>query len=76
MVYDYLLLCICCYAAYLGAPALTVVIIATLLTAPNFSKVRGEGVLTVRVVAHSLNALLFSALAYVIGRGIALILGA
>lgn len=76
MLYAYILLCIGCYASYEGASALSIVIIGTLLTIRNVMTLDGQTARTIETVAHSVNALIFAGVAFVVGRGIALILGA
>jgi hypothetical protein len=71
MLYAYLLLCIGGYASYLGAPPISILIIATLLALPNVVKPRGQGVIAIEVVAHSVAALIFASAAFAIGRGTA-----
>ena len=75
MLYAYILLCIGCCASDMGAPALFILIIATLLALPSITWVRGQSVLAVEIVVHSINALIFASLAHVVGRGVAMIWG-
>jgi hypothetical protein len=70
-LYAYGLLCMSCYLAFLGAPPLTVVAIALLLAVPNIASLDRYGVLSMAALVHVVNALIFTSLAHIVGRGIA-----
>ena len=71
MLYAYAILCAGCYAAYLSASALSIILIGALLALPNVVRVDPRRKL--EVIAHSVVGLMFSSIAYAIGRGIALV---
>jgi hypothetical protein len=73
--YSYIILCMGCYASYIGAPALSILVVATLLAAPSVTKAREEQVLTIETAGHSVSALIFAIITYALGRGIASVLG-
>jgi hypothetical protein len=74
MLYAYAILCAGCYAAYLDASAISVILVGALLALPNV--VRVDPRRKFELIAHSLAGLIFSSIAYAIGRGIALVLAA
>jgi hypothetical protein len=78
MLYSYLILLVDCLLGYKGAePAMAIVIItAMLLTLPVIAKDRGSQVLALTGALSAVNGLLFAALVYGIGRGVALLLNA
>jgi hypothetical protein len=77
MVYTYLLFSyvVLLAAAILGyrgsEPSLAVILLATLLTLPAVIRARGERTLALTATVSAVNALLFVAASYGIGRGIA-----
>jgi len=71
MLYAYIILCVGCYAAYLGASALSIILVGALLAMPSVAGIDRKR--KFEVFAYSVVGLIFSSIAYVIGRGIALI---
>ena len=74
-MYDYLLLMTASWLAYCGAPAVVIVIVATLLSVPRFVRDQSAQELSLATAVATANALMFSALAYGIGVGVANLLG-
>jgi hypothetical protein len=68
-LYAYLVLCVGCYASYLGATLPIVLPIALLLMLPHIIRARGPS--PIEVGAHVIVALIFAAVAHIVGRGIA-----
>ena len=68
--YGYAVLCAGCYVSYRGAPATSILLIATLLVLPNVVKKRGHQTSTVEIGAHLVVAILFALLAHTVGWGI------
>jgi hypothetical protein len=73
--YAYIVLCIGCYSALQGGSALGIIPFGLALAVPNIAKPRGQHTLTIETAGHMLNGMAFAAIAHLVGRGIALILG-
>jgi hypothetical protein len=78
MLYNYLILLTDCFLGYKGAEpaAVVVIVMAMLLTLPVIARERGAQALTLTMALSAANGLLFAAVIYGIGRGVALLLGA
>jgi hypothetical protein len=68
--YGYAVLCVGCYASYQGAPASSILVIATLLALPNVMKKRTRPISPIEFGAHLVVAILFALLAHAVGWGI------
>jgi hypothetical protein len=68
--YGYVVLCAGCYASYRGAPAISILVIATLLALPNVVKNRTPQGSTAEFCAHIVIAILFAVVAHTVGWGI------
>lgn len=75
IAYAYLVLCIACYASYLGAPPLAIIGTSTLLAVPNIATCRRQPLSTIAIGAHAVAALIFALLAHIVGWGIAGVFG-
>jgi hypothetical protein len=74
-MYEYLLLLTASWLGYRGASAVTIVLVAMLLTLPRLAKDQIGKELSVATVMAAANALMFAALAYAVGLGVASLLG-
>jgi hypothetical protein len=74
IAYAYLVLCVGCYASYLGAPAPAVIVTSALLAIPNIATCK-QPLSTIAIGAHALAALIFALLAHIVGWGIAGVFG-
>jgi hypothetical protein len=75
IAYAYLVLCIACYASYLGAPPLAIIGTSALLALPNVATCRRQPLSTIAIGAHAAAALIFALLAHIVGWGIAGVFG-
>ena len=69
--YWYVVLCIACYASYLGAPPLFILATSTLIVLPSIWKKPS----TLEIAAHIAVALIFATFAHTVGWGIAGVIG-
>ena len=69
--YAYVVLCVACYASYLGAPSALILATGVLLAIPNIWKKTS----TLEIGAQILAALIFAAFAHTVGWGIAGVIG-
>jgi hypothetical protein len=69
VAYAYGLLCVGCYASYLGAPLIMIIAVAIALALPQL--LRPKRVSPAEVGAHAVVALSFAAIAHMVGWGIA-----
>ncbi len=74
-VYLYVVLCVGCYASYLGAPLQSILAVGALLALPNFAKSGQQPSSPVEIGAHLVMALIFAFLAHIVGWGIAGVIG-
>jgi hypothetical protein len=69
--YWYVVLCVACYASYLGAPPLLILATSALIVLPSFRKKTS----TLEIAAHIVVALIFATFAHTVGWGIAGVIG-
>lgn len=69
--YAYVVLCVACYAAYLGAPSALILATGALLAIPNIWNKTS----TLEIGAQIVVALIFAAFAHTVGWGIAGVIG-
>jgi hypothetical protein len=69
--YWYVVLCIACYASYLGAPMSMIPVTGALIIIPSFWRTAS----TLEIAAHIVVALIFATFAHTVGWGIAGVIG-
>ncbi len=74
-MYEYVLLVLAGWLAYRGAPALTIVVIASMLSLPRLLKIPSSQALSLEVATSMSISALFATLAYLVGHSVALLLG-